>query len=320
VRRLLVVALVAWCFAVDGASVAGALDATTREAPMGGPPKTEVAGAHWAAHGLVAVAGGFTDDSSPTPDLFLLDVASGEWARGPDLPGNRDHAALVALGDSLYLVGGFTTGLTGATADVWVLSAPDGKWQEVAPMRTARGALGATVIDGRILAVGGVDERGRDLASTEWYDPDADTWTRGPALSRTRQHLGVAARGDTVYAIGGRSPNLDTVERLRFVGGAPVGRWRTAPSLGFSRSGNGAATVGAATAGVVCTAGGEEDAGTIAPIECLRGGRWRHVADMAVPRHGLAVVAIDDELHMISGGPQPGFAFSRVHEVYRPAG
>ena len=181
-------------------------------------------------------------------------------------------------------------------------------------MRTARGALGATAIDGRILAVGGVDERGRDLASTEWYDATSDTWTRGPALSRTRQHLGLAARGDTVYAIGGRSPNLASVERLRFVGGEPAGRWRTASSLGFSRSGNGAATVG-----VVCTAGGEEDAGTIAPIECLRNGRWRHVADMEVPRHGLAVVAVDDELHMISGGPEPGFAFSRAHEVYRPA-
>jgi hypothetical protein len=40
---------------------------------------------------------------------------------------------------------------------------------------------------------------------------------------------------------------------------------------------------------------------------------------MDVPRHGLAVVAVDDELHMVSGGPEPGFAFSRVHEVYRPA-
>jgi hypothetical protein len=182
-------------------------------------------------------------------------------------------------------------------------------------MGTARGALGATAVDGRIVAVGGVDEGGRDLASTEWYDPDADTWTPGPALSRTRQHLGVSARGGTVYAIGGRFPNLATVERIRFEGGAPVGRWRAAPSLQFSRSGNGAATAD----GVVCTAGGEEDLGTIAPIECLRRGRWRHVADLDVPRHGLAVVAVDDELHAISGGPEPGFAFSRVHEVYRVA-
>ena len=297
------------------AGMAGAQDATTRGEPMIGPPKTEVAGAYWRAHGQIAVAGGFADDRSPTPDLLLYDVDSGEWTRGPDLPGNRDHAALAVVGNSLYLVGGFTQGLAGATDDVWALAAPDGAWSEVASMGTARGALGATAVDGRIIAVGGVDERGRDLASTEWYDPGADAWTPGPELSRTRQHLGVAARGGTVYAIGGRSPNLATVEHLRFDGGAPVGRWRPSPSLRFSRSGNGAATAD----GVVCTAGGEEALGTIAPIECLRSGRWRHVADLEVPRHGLAVVAVDDEIHIISGGPEPGFAFSRVHEVYRSA-
>ena len=209
---------------------------------MIGRAKTEVAGAYWGAHGLIAVAGGFADDGLPTPDLLFYDVDSGEWTRGPDLPGNRDHAALAVLGNSLYLVGGFTKGLAEATADVWALSGPDGAWSKVASMGTARGALGATAVDGRIVAVGGVDERGRDLASTEWYDPDADTWTPGPELSRTRQHLGVSARGGTVYAIGGRSPNLATVEHIRFEGGAPVGRWRPSPSLQFSRSGNGAAT------------------------------------------------------------------------------
>jgi hypothetical protein len=36
---------------------------------------------------------------------------------------------------------------------------------------------------------------------------------------------------------------------------------------------------------------------------------------MTVPRHGLAVVAVGDDLHLISGGPEPGFAFSVEHEV-----
>jgi hypothetical protein len=313
-RLFVVLAMTSW-FVLGDSAVAAGRDVTTRESPMLGRAKTEVAGAYWKEHGLIAVGGGFVDDSHSTADLLLYDVGTGEWRPGPDLPGNRDHAALVALGDSLYLVGGFTTRLTGATADVWRLSAPDGTWQQVTSMHTERGALGATAIHGRILAVGGVDARGGDLASTEWYDPVSDRWTRGPALSRTRQHLGVASRGDSVFAIGGRFPNVASVERLRFVAGEPAGTWRRAPSLRFSRSGNGAATA----AGVVCTAGGEEAVGTIAPIECLQGGRWRHVADMEVPRHGLAVVAVDRGLHMISGGPEPGFAFSRVHEVCTPA-
>jgi hypothetical protein len=295
-----------------GATAAGAGEADTRPSePMIGPGKTEVAGAYWARYDLIAVGGGFVASGESTRDLLLFDVEAGQWSRGPDLPGPRDHAALVALDGDLYVVGGFTTGLSGATAEVWRLDAPDGAWVGVAGMGTPRGALGVVAVDGRLLAVGGVDGSGRDLPSTEWYDPASDAWKPGPDLSRSRQHVGVAALRRTVYAVGGRSPNLDSVERLRFRGGEPDAGWKRAPRLGFSRSGHGAATVD----GTVCAAGGEESAGTIAPIECLRRGRWEHVADMEVPRHGLAVVAVEDELHLISGGPEPGFAFSVEHEV-----
>jgi Kelch motif/Galactose oxidase, central domain len=311
VRRALV-ALLATALAAGAAAGATAGEADTEDAvPMIGPGKTEVGGAYWARYGLIAVAGGFVESGASSRDLLLLDVDGDEWSRGPDLPGPRNHAALVALGGALYLVGGFTTGLDGATAEVWRLDDPDGDWVEVASMDTARGALGAVAVDGRLFAIGGVDESGRDLATTEWFDPEADAWAPGPDLARTRQHVGVAVRRGVVFAIGGRSPNLDSVERVRFRGGEPDAEWEAAPTLEFSRSGHGAATVG----GTVCTAGGEEEAGTIAPIECLRDGSWEHVADMTVPRHGIAVVAVGDELHLVSGGPEPGFAFSVDHEV-----
>jgi hypothetical protein len=315
VRRALV-ALVSAAFVATGAASAragaGDGDGDIRSSvPMPGPGKTEVTGAYWARYDLIAVGGGFVESGETTRDLLLFDVETEEWSRGPDLPGRRDHAALAALAGDLFLLGGFTAGLAGATAEVWRLEAPDGEWVEVAGMGTPRAALGAVAVDGRLLAVGGVDASGDDLASTEWYDPAVDAWAPGPELSRTRQHVGVAARGRTVFAIGGRSPNLDSVERLRFRDGEPKGGWERAPRLAFSRSGHGAAVID----GTVCTAGGEEQAGTIAPIECLRRGRWDHVADLEVPRHGLAVVAVDDELHVVSGGPDPGLAFGVDHEV-----
>jgi hypothetical protein len=311
VVRGAIVAVVAATAVLVIPAAGGALTEPRRDEPMIGPGKTEVAGAYWRRYGLIAVGGGFRESGQPTSDLLFFDLEANAWSRGPDLPGPLDHAGMVALDGHLYLVGGFTTGLAGATAAVWRLDAPDGEWHAMESMRTPRGALGVVAARGRILAVGGVDPAGQDLMSTEWYDPIDDQWTPGPDLSRTRQHLGIASVGRSVYVIGGRSPNLDTVERLRFPGGKPEGRWTLAPPLRFSRSGNAAATVN----GTVCTAGGEESAGTIAPIECLRRGRWEHVADMAVPRHGLAVVAVGDELHLISGGPEPGLAFSTVHEV-----
>ena len=278
---------------------------------MRGRPKTEVAGAYWADHGLVAIAGGFVADDEPTADLLFYSVQTNEWTRGPDLPGDRDHAALAVLDGSLYLVGGFTKGLTG----------PD--------RRRCGGSRRPTDRGPRSRACGAPAAPWAPLLSTDGSSPQA-AWTSaatsgapsgttraptpgraGPELSRTRQHFALATQGRTVYA---SVVGLRTSRRWSgstFATARPSRSWRPAPSLRFSRSGNAAAVAD----GVLCTAGGEEDTGTIAPIECLQSGRWRRVADLSVPRHGLAVVGIGRELHVIAGGPQPGFTFSRVHEV-----
>jgi hypothetical protein len=66
-----------------------------------------------------------------------------------------------------------------------------------------------------------------------------------------------------------------------------------------------------------CVAGGEEPGDrTVAPVECLRDGAWRVMAQLAVPRHGVAVAADGRVLHVIGGGPKPGLHVSDTHEVF----
>jgi len=67
----------------------------------------------------------------------------------------------------------------------------------------------------------------------------------------------------------------------------------------------------------MCTGGGEVSGkpDTVPSIECYSRGRWRRVATLQVPRHGLAVVAEGDRVHFVAGGPQPGATFSDAHEV-----
>ncbi|HEY3238713.1 MAG TPA: hypothetical protein VGL92_04030, partial [Acidimicrobiia bacterium] len=66
-----------------------------------------------------------------------------------------------------------------------------------------------------------------------------------------------------------------------------------------------------------CVAGGEEPLGrTIAEVECLLDGRWVVVARLEVPRHGVAVVANGNRLHVIGGGPKPGLFVSNTHEAF----
>jgi hypothetical protein len=64
-------------------------------------------------------------------------------------------------------------------------------------------------------------------------------------------------------------------------------------------------------------AGGEEPGDrTIAEVECLVRGAWKVVAHLKVPRHGLAVVAPDAQIHVIGGGPKPGLTVSDAHQRF----
>ncbi|MBI2168166.1 MAG: hypothetical protein HYU28_01505, partial [Actinobacteria bacterium] len=194
------------------------------------------------------------------------------------------------------------------SARVFSLGTGDTDWSEEPPLATARGALSAAATEDRIVVAGGALGSGV-LATTEVLTAGAEAWAPGPSMAQVREHFAMTAVGDDVYAIAGRAPdNFTSVEVLRQ--GATA--WEAGPALNRSRGGIGAATVDR----VPCVAGGEEPAGTIAPIECLRGGKWEIVAELSVPRHGLAVVALGSDLHVVSGGPQPGLTVSGEHEVF----
>jgi len=79
------------------------------------------------------------------------------------------------------------------------------------------------------------------------------------------------------------------------------------------RGGIGAAAVG----GRIVVAGGEEAAGTIREVELFnpRTRRWRRLADLPTPRHGLGVVSRRGRVYAIEGGDSPGFAFTSALEV-----
>ncbi|MGH9009455.1 MAG: protein kinase, partial [Acidimicrobiia bacterium] len=133
----------------------------------------------------------------------------------------------------------------------------------------------------------------------------------GPNLAYPTEHLAATSAGGRAYAIAGRYRSLEgNLDRVAsFAPGER--RWRKEPVLRRSRGGIGAA----APAGHPCVAGGEAPDGTIGSVECLVEGRWREVATLAVPRHGVAVVAVGQTLHVIGGGPQPGLFVSDAHEA-----
>ncbi|MDQ4134204.1 MAG: hypothetical protein M3179_13630 [Actinomycetota bacterium] len=286
-----------------------------KRAPLPGP-RTEVAGTAWLG-GMVA-AGGITEDGSPTDRVDIYEANGDRWRRGPALPVRLHHVGIATLGDRVYVAGGYAGEGTGwiPQGAVFSLGPGDNAWRKEPDLKEARGALALAAAGDRLFAMGGVT-RGGVTATTEVLRPGAGGWERGPDMMQAREHFGAASVGSRVYAIAGRVGGLDTnktsVESWDATGSAG---WQEEPSLNEARGGTSAATVGRSP----CVAGGEEPEGTIASVECLQNGRWERVAELAVPRHGLAVASVGGLLHVVGGGPQPGLSVSGAHEVFRVDG
>jgi N-acetylneuraminic acid mutarotase len=278
-------------------------------------PRTEVAAA--VLGGRIVVAGGLTPDGAASDRADIYDPATNRWEPAPALPLGLHHSGMAALGDRVYIAGGYTN----RAGQDWVtqsrvvsLGAGDRAWREEPALGGTRGGLAMAAAGGRLVAVGGVDNLGNLLSKTEVLVPGQRAWTPGPDMTEPRDHLAAAASGGRVYAIAGRlgslESNLATTESWDPTA-AGTG-WRREPRLNDTRGGTSAAEAG----GKPCVAGGEEPTGTIASIECLSGGRWSRVAALQSPRHGLAVAGVGDRLHVIGGGAQPGLFVSGTHEAF----
>jgi hypothetical protein len=292
----------------DGDTRSSPRTGSTTNGPAFPDARTEVTGALW--DGKIAVAGGLTPEQS-TDRFNLFDLSSRRWLSGPTLPHRYDHASLAELGGRLYLVGGYLSRLSNPTNEVYSLGRGETTWRMEPSMGARRGALATASAGGRLVAVGGVDQGGTVLRTTEIFTPDAG-WAAGPNLSIPREHLGATGAGDKAYAVAGRNANGATTSVESLVVGE--GEWQQEPALHDERSGIGATTT---ESGRICTGGGEVPGrpDTVPSIECLDRGAWQRVADMRVPRHGLAVVAEGNCVHFVAGGPQPGGSYSDAHEI-----
>src|ERR687891_504375 len=203
-------------------------------------PRTEVAAA--AVGGRIVVVGGFAlAGTVGTTEVY--DVAADAWSAGPDLPVAVNHAMATSFEDAAYVFGG-TLG-DGAISDAaFVLS--DGAWEPLPLMPEPRTAGGAAVAGGLIPRVGG----GRPAGVAERtlvFDPEAGRWSVTEGLGRPREHMGVAAFDDRVYAVGGRAGSLAGFGDVEVLDPG-TGPWSPLPDLPTPRGGMAAA---AASNGVV---------------------------------------------------------------------
>lgn len=71
---------------------------------------------------------------------------------------------------------------------------------------------------------------------------------------------------------------------------------------------------------MIVSVAGEEPLGTIGSVfgYSLATKRWRRLADLPTPRHGVGVAAIAGRVYVIGGGTEPGLTVSGANESLIP--
>jgi Kelch motif protein len=277
--------------------------------------RSEVAGA--VLGGRIDVVGGLTA-IGVTSDVQEYDPAADRWTARAPLPQAIHHPAAAAIGGRLYVMGGFVVqgwSIWHAVNTIYEYDSATDHWRSRASMPTARGALTAVAVDGKIYAIGGTADR--DTGATEVYDPAADAWKQLRPMPTPRNHLAAVVVDSRIIVFGGRAGaparNVGAVEAYD----PRTDTWQARKPLPTPRSGIGAAVV----AGRVYVMGGELGRpGTYPENEEYDPAtdRWASRAPMPTPRHGLAVVAVGGRIYALNGGPRPGGTYSNVNEIYVP--
>ena len=263
------------------------------------------------------LAGGFSGDGTAVTAVQVYDPAADAWSRGPDLPEPVHHAALVASGEAIYLVGGYRGSTFAEPTDaVRRLDLAAGRWVDALALPAPRAAGAAAFDGGRIVYGGGVGPQGLagDVVALEPGSGGATAgvqWRPVGALSVSREHLAAASDGvGRVWFLGGRTGGLDTnLGTVDEVSGSSV---RAVGALPTPRGG--VAGFYAPAAGA-CLVGGEQPTGTLPTVECVgEGGSVVRLPDLGAPRHGLAAAVVDGVSYVLAGGPRPGLAVSGAVE------
>ena len=121
-------------------------------------------------------------------------------------------------GRFVYAVGGRDLSADSNTRALERYDVRDDRWAKLPSMPIASGSLGAAILEGRLVAVGGEDST-RVIDAVQSYDLGSRRWSQLDALPTPRHGLGVAAFGDALYALGGalgtgHLESANTVEAL----------------------------------------------------------------------------------------------------------
>jgi hypothetical protein len=145
------------------------------------------------------------EDLHSTTEFSEFDPATKKWTDFAPLPAPRSSHNAVVIGDRLYVTGGWT--LSGSREGEWLedslvydFNDPGKGWQKLPEQDFRRRALAAGQWQGKLVALGGMDQRAKPSQRVDWFDPQSGKWFRGPDLPGA----GMAGFGVSGWNLDGR--------------------------------------------------------------------------------------------------------------------
>lgn len=171
---------------------------------------------HWAGPALVinnklhVISGAGSTNTETVAHHFVLDLAneSAGWTSLAPLPLPRVHAAAVALGGKIYVVGGELSHThTGDTSDVQIYDPQNDSWSvgKRLPEPRSHADVSTFAWNNTIVSVSGIDinENPRAQDTIYQYHPQTDVWVKLDDLPRALASPGSLVYNNRLYTFGG---------------------------------------------------------------------------------------------------------------------
>jgi hypothetical protein len=191
-------------------------------------------------------------------------------------------------------------------------------------MITARGGLGVAAVNGRIFAIGGLNDNS-PLNVNEEYNPATNVWTSESPMPTARSGFAVAVYNNKIYCIGGTLGNNEYVGNNE-VYDPSTNTWQTEASMPTPRADLSACEVN----GKIYLIGGMMYSGSSPyyvesstnEVYEPSSNTWSNAASIPSAVYGYSSAVINGEIYVIGGSKSSGTAgtsnFVNSNQVYNP--
>jgi len=178
-------------------------------------------------------------------------------------------------------------------------------WTKKADMLTPRMEMSASIVNGNIYVIGGINKNGGNTSlNVDEYNPIADKWTKKADMPTARQSLSTCEIDGKIYALGGYEDGQPIEYSAVEVYDPKMDKWEKKTNMPTERQFFSANAVN----GKIYAIGGWRDAVVLSVTEEYDpvADKWIKRSDMPTKRFAFASSVVNGKIYVIGGSPLGG--------------